>query len=81
LLLEGFLIAWAGAKFVGDFEPDIGDEANMGSIIEIGGTKRGLEELESEDLAKLLEEAKLEDSDEVHIIKGTGSRNLDVVAL
>ena len=45
------------------------------------GTYKGSEDAESEDLAELLEEAKLEDSDEVHIIKGTGSRNLDVVAL
>jgi hypothetical protein len=68
LLLEGFLTAGAGAEVVGDSEPDIGDEANMGSTIEFGGTKRGSEVLESEDLAKLLEEAKLEESDEVKII-------------
>jgi hypothetical protein len=56
-------------------------EADMGSTIEIRGTKRGSEEPDSEYLTEILEEAKLEDSDEVQIVKGTGSRNLDVVAL
>jgi hypothetical protein len=50
----------------------------MGSTIEIGGTQRGSEEPELEELA---EEAKLEDSDEVQTIKDTGSDNLDIVAL
>ena len=40
-------------------------EAEMGSTTEIGGTKRGSEELESKDFVELLEEAKLEDSYEV----------------
>jgi hypothetical protein len=40
-------------------------EADTGSKIEIGGTKRGSEETKSENLAELSEETKLEDSDEV----------------
>jgi hypothetical protein len=48
---------------VGDSEPEMGVEADMGSTIEIGGTYKGSKELESEDLAKLVEEAQLEDSD------------------
>jgi hypothetical protein len=65
----------------GDSEPDMGEGADMGSTIEIGGTYKESEEPESEDLAELAEEAKLKDSDEVQTIKGTGSHNLDVVAL
>ena len=59
----------------------MGGGAYISSTIAIGGTKRGLEELELEDLAELLEEVKLEDSDEEEIIKRTGSCNLDVMAL
>ena len=81
LLLEGFQTAWVGAKVEGGSEPDMGDEADMGSTIAIGGTKRGSKELESEDLVELLGEVKLEDLDEEQIIKGTGSCNLDVMAL
>ena len=40
LLLEGLWTAWAGAEVEGDSEPDIGDEADMGSTTGIGGTKR-----------------------------------------
>jgi hypothetical protein len=46
-------------------------EADMGSTTEIGGTKRGSEELELEDLAELLEEVNVEYLDEVQILKGT----------
>ena len=66
---------------MGDSGSDRMTEAETGSTIEIGGTKRESEELESEDFIELLDEEKLEDSDEVQNIKGTGSRNLDVVAL
>jgi hypothetical protein len=59
----------------------MGDEADMGSTIEIGGTKRGSEELESEDLVELLEEVNLDVSDEVQINKGTERCNLDFMAL
>ena len=56
LLLEGLLTAWAGAEVEGDSEPDMGDEADIGSTIETGGTKRGSKEFESEDLVEFLEE-------------------------
>jgi hypothetical protein len=79
--LEGLRTTWAGAEVEGDSEPDTGDEADIGSTIEIGGTKRRLEDIESEDLVELLEEVKLEDSDEEKIIKGIGSCNLDVMVL
>ena len=68
--MDGFWTAWAGAEVEGDSEPDMGDEANMGSTIETGGTKRGSEEFESEDLDELLEELKLEVSDEEQINRG-----------
>ena len=56
LLLEGFRRTWTGTEVEGDSEPDMGDEADIGSTIETGGTKRGSEEFESEDLVELLEE-------------------------
>jgi hypothetical protein len=52
----------------------------MGSTIEMGGTYKGSEDAESEDLAELLK-VKLEASVKVQINKGTGSCNLDVTAL
>jgi hypothetical protein len=59
----------------------MGDEADMGSTIETGGTYKGSEDVESEDLAELLEEVKLEALDEVQINKGARGCNLDVMAL
>jgi hypothetical protein len=59
----------------------MGDEADMGSTTETGGTKRGSEELESEEVEELLEEVKLEALDEVQINKGARVCSLEVIAL
>ena len=45
-----FWTACVGAEVEGDSEPDMGDDADMGSTTETGGTKRGSDEFESEDL-------------------------------
>jgi hypothetical protein len=79
--LEGLLATRAGAEVVGDSEPDMGMEDDMGSTTEIRGTYKGLEELDSEDLTELVEGAKLEESDEVQTIRGTERCNLEVIAL
>ena len=81
LLFEAFRTAGAGTEVEGDSEPDMGDDADMGSTTETGGTKRGLEEFESEDLDELLEEVKLEASDEVQTNKGARGCKLAVMAL
>jgi hypothetical protein len=59
----------------------MGEEAGMGSTMEIGETYKGSEDAESEDSVELLEEVKLEVSGEVQINKGTGRCILDVMAL
>jgi hypothetical protein len=79
--LEGFRTARAGAEVEGDSEADIGDEVDIGSTTKTGGTKRGSEEFESKDLDELLEELKLEVSDEVQTNKGARGCKLDVTAL
>jgi hypothetical protein len=56
-------------------------EADIGSTTETGGTKRGSEEFESEDLDELLEELKLEVSDEEQINKGARGCKMDVTVL
>jgi hypothetical protein len=56
-------------------------EADIGSTKETGGTKRGSEEFESRDLDELLEELKLEVSDEEQINKGAGGCKMDVTVL
>ena len=78
LLLEGLRTAWAGAEVEGDSEPDMEGEADIGSTTETGGTKRGSEEFESDDLVELLEELKLEVLDEEQINKGARGGKLDV---
>ena len=52
----GLRTAWLGAEVEGDSEPDMEGEADIGSITEKGGTKRGSGEFEQEDLVELLEE-------------------------
>jgi hypothetical protein len=64
LLLEGLRTACVGAEVEHDSEPDMGDDADMGSTTETGRTKRGSEEFESEDVDELIGELKLEVSDE-----------------
>jgi hypothetical protein len=59
----------------------MGDKADMGSTAEIRRTKRGSEEFESEDLDELLEELKLEASNEVQTNKGASGCKFDVMAL
>ena len=78
LLLEGFWTACVGAEVEGDSEPDMGDDADMGSTTETGRTKSGSEEFESQDLVELLEELKLEVPDEEQINKGARGRKVDV---
>jgi hypothetical protein len=53
-------------------------EADIGSKTETGGTKRGSDEFKSEDLDELLEELKLEVSDEEQINKGARGCKMDV---
>jgi hypothetical protein len=53
-------------------------EADIGSTTETGGTKRGSKEFESKDLDELLEELKLEVSDEEQINKGARGCKMDV---
>jgi hypothetical protein len=79
--LEGFRTAQVGAEVEGDSEPDIGDGADIGSTIETGGTKRGSEECESEDLDELSEALKLEVSYEEQINKGARGCKADVTTL
>ena len=81
LLLEALRATPVGVEVEGDSEPDMGEEADMGSTIEIGGTKRGLEECESKDLDELSETLKLEVSDEEQINKGARGCKVDDTVL
>ena len=57
----------------------MGEEADIDSTIEIGGTYIGSKELELEE-SIVEEETKLKESDEVQTIRGTGRCNLGDMA-
>jgi hypothetical protein len=58
-------------EVVGDSESDVRESAEVSSTTEIGGTYKGSEDPESEELTEFAEEVELEELDEVRTIKGT----------